>query len=494
MSELKRSLRSRHLTMIALGGSIGTGLFLASGGAISEAGPGGALIAYGMISIMVYFLMCSLGEMSAYRPTTGSFCEYSGDYVDPAFGFAMGWNYWFNWAITIAVEVLAAAMIMQFWFPGSSTFMWSSFFFLLILGLNLMSVKMYGESEYWLSFFKVSFVIIFIVVGALTIFGLIGDHGPVGFENWKIEGAPFNHGFIGFLAVFMIAGFSFQGTEIVGVAAGEADDPSRAIPRAIKSTFWRIVLFYIVAIAIISFLIPYNDPNLANANSDVTLSPFTIVFKNAGFTFAASVMNAVILIAVLSACNASMYTSTRTLWFMSKNGQAPRVFSRTSKGGTPYLALIATCIIGSAFMLTSKYQNGAIFILLVNVSSLAGFIAWFGIAWSHYRFRRALKAQGKSMDKLPFKAKFFPIGPLVSLAFIGLIIAGQEFGDVMAGELTIQKFLITYAGLIIFLIIAISYKIINKTKFISLKDCKFPEHEHPEMEGHDVDDDTVHIK
>jgi len=493
MTKLKRSLKSRHLTMIALGGSIGTGLFLASGGAISEAGPGGALLAYGLISIMVYFLMCSLGEMSAYRPTTGSFCEYSGDYVDPAFGFAMGWNYWFNWAITIAVEVLAAAMIMQFWFPGSSTFLWSSFFFLIFLGLNLLSVKIYGESEYWLSFFKITFVIIFIIVGALAIFGMIGHTGSVGFHNWKIAGAPFNNGFIGFLAVFMIAGFSFQGTEIVGVAAGEADNPKKAVPKAIKSTFWRIMLFYIIAIAVISFLIPYNDPNLANANSDVTLSPFTIVFQSAGFTFAATVMNAVILIAVLSACNASMYTSTRVLWYMSKNKQAPKFFSKTSKKGIPYLALIATCIIGSAFMLTSKYQNGIVFIWLVNISSLAGFIAWFGIALSHYRFRRALTLQGKSLDILPYKSKWFPFGPLLSMLFIILIIAGQELGDVISGHMSWQKFIITYMGLIVFLLIFIVYKIVRKTKLIHLKECKFPEHDHPELEGQEPED-RVHGK
>ena len=481
MAELKRSLRSRHVTMIALGGSLGTGLFLASGGAISEAGPGGALLAYALISIMVYFLMCSLGEMAAFRPTTGSFCEYSGDYVDPAFGFAMGWNYWFNWAITIAVETLAAAMIMQFWFPDSSSFLWGAFFFFLILFLNLLSVKMYGESEYWLSFFKVSFVIIFIVVGTLTIFGLVGHTGPVGFENWHIKDAPFNKGFLGFIAVFMIAGFSFQGTEIVGVTAGEADNPRKAIPRAIKSTFWRLALFYILAIFIISMLIPYTDPELANKSSDVTLSPFTMVFRNAGFNFAATVMNAVILVAVLSACNASMYTSTRTLWYMAKNGQAPRILSKTSRKGTPYLALLVTCLVGSTFMLTSHFKNGIIFIWLVNISSLAGFIAWFGIALSHYRFRRALIRQGRSTEELPFKAKLFPFGPLVSLVFITFIILGQELPDLIAGTASMYQIVLTYMGLILFTLIAVIYKVVKKTKVVSLDDCKFPSHPHPEL-------------
>ncbi|MDA7742413.1 amino acid permease [Francisellaceae bacterium] len=471
--ELKRGLQSRHLAMIALGGSIGTGLFLASGGAIAEAGPGGAMLGYALISIMVYFLMTSLGEMSAYSPTTGSFCQYSGQYVDPAFGFAMGWNYWFNWAITIAVEVLAASLIMQFWFPGSPTIYWCIGFFLLVFSLNIVAVKYFGESEYWLSMIKVSAVVIFIIVGALTIFGMVGHSGTVGFHNWTIEGAPFHNGFLGFLGVFLIAGFSFQGTELIGVAAGEAKDPHKSIPKAIKSTFWRIVIFYICAIGVISFLIPYTDPNLANASSDVTLSPFTIIFKDAGFTFASTLMNAVILIAVLSACNASMYSATRTLWFMGKTKQAPKVFSKLSRSGIPYMALLASCLVGSMFLLTYKFNNGLIFLWLVNVSSLAGFIAWFGIALSHLRFRRAFVKQGRDLNDLPYRSKFFPYAPMIAMAFILIIVCGQQINSIVAGTLSWQQFLATYIGLLIFLIIGIVYKIKKKTKLVPLEDCPF---------------------
>ena len=472
---LKRGLKSRHLMMIALGGSIGTGLFLASGAAINQAGPGGAMLGYALISIMVFFLMTSLGEMSAYSPTTGTFCEYSGQYVDPAFGFAMGWNYWFNWAITVAVEVLAAALIMQFWFPDSNTLLWSSGFFLLIFALNILTVKVFGETEYWLSMIKVSFVIIFIVVGILTIFGMVGHSGPVGFQNWTIGDAPFHGGFFAFMGVFLIAGFSFQGTELIGVAAGEAKDPQKAIPKAIKSTFWRIVIFYILAIGVISFLIPYTDNTLANAHSDVTLSPFTIVFKEAGFTFAATVMNAVILIAVLSACNASMYSATRTLWYMGRTKQAPKFVSKLTKNGIPYVSLIATCLIGSAFLLTYKFQDGVIFIWLVNISSLAGFIAWFGIALSHYRFRRAYVKQGRDLKDLPYRAKWFPFAPMIAMLFIFVIIAGQQLNDMLTGQLSWLHFFATYIGLILFLIIGITYKIVKKTKFVHLEDCPFRE-------------------
>lgn len=470
---LKRSLKCRHLMMIALGGSIGTGLFLASGAAINEAGPGGAMLGYALISIMVFFLMTSLGEMSSYSPTTGTFCEYAGQYVDPSFGFAMGWNYWFNWAITIAVEVLSAALIMRFWFPESNTLLWSSGFFILIFTLNILTVKVFGESEYWLSMIKVSFVVIFIVVGILTIFGMVGHSGPVGLHNWTIGDAPFHGGFFAFMGVFLIAGFSFQGTELIGVAAGEAKDPQKAIPKAIKSTFWRIIIFYLLAIGIISFIIPYTDNTLANPHSDVTLSPFTIVFKQAGFTFSATIMNAVILLAVLSSCNASMYSATRTLWYMGKIKQAPKLFSKVTQNGIPYVSLIATCLIGSAFLLTYKFQNGVIFIWLVNISSLSGFVAWFGIALSHYRFRRAYVKQGYDIKDLPYRAKWFPFAPMIAMLFIFIIIAGQQFNNMITGQLSWPHFFATYIGLILFLIIGISYKIVKKTKFVNLYDCHF---------------------
>ncbi|MFZ9034959.1 MAG: amino acid permease [Francisellaceae bacterium] len=469
--QLQRSLRARHLIMIALGGSIGTGLFLASGSAIHEAGPGGAMLAYIIISIMVYFLMCSLGEMAAHTPTSGTFCEYSTKYVSPAFGFAMGWNYWFNWAITISAEIIAASLVMQYWFPHVSSLIWSAFFFILIFGLNLFAVRVYGETEYWLSFIKVAFVIIFIVIGFLTIIGVTGIGGPVGFENWHIKDAPFNQGFVGFMAVFLIAGFSFQGTELVGVAAGEADNPRKSIPQAIKRTFWRLVIFYILAIGIISFLIPYTSNILVNPDSSVAMSPFTIVFKNAGLQSAASIMNAVILIAILSACNASMYSATRILWHLGKTKQAPRLFARVNRKGIPMNALYITAILGCFFFLTSFFQNGAVFIWLVNISSLAGFVAWFGIAFSHYRFRRAYIKQGYSIKDLPYKAKWFPVAPIIAMILITIIIFGQELNDIFSGEISWFKFLSTYIGFILFVLIWMIYKIKTRTSLIPLKKC-----------------------
>ena len=303
--KLRRSLKSRHMMMIALGGSIGTGLFVAGGETISTAGPGGALVAYGLIGLMVYFLMTSLGEMATYLPTSGSFGTYATRYVDPAFGFALGWNYWFNWAITLAAEILAGALIMKYWFPDVPASLWSALFIGALFLINILSTRSFGESEYVFSSIKVITVFVFLFIGSLLILGISGT--SPGFENWTTGEAPFVGGLGSILAIFMVAGFSFQGTELIGVAAGESEDPEKNVPKAIKSIFWRILMFYIGAFIVIGFLIPYTDPNLLNSSiENVSISPFTLVFDRFGFAFAASFINAIILTAVLSAGNSGL--------------------------------------------------------------------------------------------------------------------------------------------------------------------------------------------
>ena len=300
-NRLQRRLHSRHLTMIAIGGAIGTGLFLASGKTISQAGPGGAIVAYGLIGLMVFLLMQSLGEMSTYLPVAGSFGEYGTRFISPSFGFAAGWNFWFNWAITVAAELAAAALVMKFWFPHTPGWMWSAIFLTLLVLLNALSARAYGEGEFWFALIKVVTVVVFLVLGVLIIFGIIGGKSP-GFENWTKGEAPFVDGGLGILAIFMVAGFSFQGTELVAVAAGETENPEQTVPKAIRTIFWRILLFYIGTIAVIGFLVSYTDPNLLrNDETDVAYSPFTLVFDRAGIAAAASVINAVILTSILSA-------------------------------------------------------------------------------------------------------------------------------------------------------------------------------------------------
>ncbi|TKI57060.1 amino acid permease [Brevibacillus antibioticus] len=477
-NQLQRGLKARHLTMIAIGGSIGTGLFLASGGSIHSAGPGGALVAYLAISIMVYFLMTSLGEMAAFMPVSGSFSTYATRFVDPSLGFALGWNYWYNWAITIAVELSASALIMKFWFPDTPAILWSALFLGLLFALNLLSVKAYGESEYWFALIKVVTVIVFIIIGVLMIFGIMGGQA-VGLQNFTKGDAPFNGGFMALLGVFMIAGFSFQGTELVGVAAGESEDPARNIPKAIRQIFWRILIFYILAILIIGLLVPYDNPNLISGDiTDIAISPFTIVFENAGFAFAASVMNAVILTSVLSAGNSGMYASTRMLWNLAKEGNAPKWFAKVTSNGVPINALILTALIGALAFLSSLFGEGEVYVWLLNASGMSGFIAWLGIAISHYRFRKAFIAQGRDLSELPYRAKWFPFGPIFAFIICCIVILGQNYSAFMGGTIDWNGVLVSYIGLPLFLIIWLAYKITQKTKLVPLEQVDFNMDEH----------------
>jgi lysine-specific permease len=227
---------------------------------------------------MIYFVMTSLGEMATLLPTSGSFATYAAKFVDPALGFSIGWNYWFSWAVTIPAELSAAALVMKYWFPHTPSIVWSSIFLAILFTLNLLSVRTYGEAEYWFAGIKVVTIIVFIFLGIGMIFGIL-TQPAVGFHNFVLGGSPFHGGFMATFGVAMIAGFSFQGTEIVGIAEGESDNPSTNVPRAINTVFWRILIFYVLSILIIGLIIPYTDPNLLkNDVTNIAVSPFTLVF------------------------------------------------------------------------------------------------------------------------------------------------------------------------------------------------------------------------
>ncbi|MGO2069564.1 MULTISPECIES: amino acid permease [Glutamicibacter] len=439
------------MQMIAIGGSIGTGLFVASGGTIAQAGPGGSLVAYALIGMMVLLLMQSLGEMSARLPVAGSFQTYASVFVNRHFGFAIGWNYWFNWAITVAAELVAAGIIMSYWFPDTPGWIWAGLFLILLTGLNALSAKAFGEGEYWLAAIKVITVVVFLICGVAMIFGILGDSTP-GFSNWTDGEAPFVGGWLSIVSVFMIAGFSFQGTELIGVAAGEAENPKRDIPRAIKAIFWRIMLFYIGAIFVIGMLIPYLDPSLLSSEaSDITTSPFTLVFERAGVAFAAALMNAVILSAILSAGNSGLYASSRMLYSMALDGKAPKIFARLNKRGVPMPAMLLTASVGLFGFLTAIVGQGSAYTWLLNVSGLSGFIAWIGIAVCHYKFRKAYIASGQDLANLPYKAPLFPLGPVLAFVILIVVIVGQNYQAIVDGNLL--QMASSYIGLPIFLLL-----------------------------------------
>ena len=468
--QLQRKLGARHLNMIAIGGSIGTGLFLASGATIANAGPGGALLAYALIGVMIYFLMTSLGELTTHNPTSGAFFTYGSKYVEGGFGFALGWNYWYNWAITVAFELVAVQFIMKFWFPEIPGFYWSALFLAVVFGINALTVKGFGESEFFFSLVKVLAIVAFIIIGLFMIIKIMLTPNVATFANWSKGEAPFVGGLSALIGVAMIAGFSFQGTEMVGVAAGESKNPKKTIPIAIKQIFWRILLFYIVCIFIIGTLIAYDDPRLlqAAATDNIALSPFTLLYEQAGFAFAASVMNAVILTAILSAGNSGMYSSTRMLFDMARKGSAPKAFARLDARGVPMNALYATTAIAALCFLTTFIGEKQVFNWLLNMSGMCGFIVWLGIAVSHYRFRKGYLAQGHKLEDLDYRAKFFPFAPWFAFILCAIVVLGQNYQAVLDGEWL--AVLSTYIGIFLFLAIWLGYKWKHKTKLIAYQD------------------------
>jgi lysine-specific permease len=479
--ELHRSIESRQLSMIAIGGAIGTGLFFASGSAIASAGPGGGLLAYAAMGLAVFCMMQALGEMATQLPIRGSFECYAERFVDSSFAFAVGWNYWFSWAITLAAELVAGGLIVKFWFPGSNLALWSAGFLALLLALNLLSVRAYAEAEYWFSSIKVATVIIFLVVGGLMIAGILGGN-RAGFANWTLTDpatgshAPFVGGWGAVLKTFLIAGFAFQGTEGVGLAAAETTDPATNVPKAIRSVFWRILLFYVGSIFVVGTLIPFTDPNLLRGDEEhVALSPYTIVFQQVPVVgyYAASLMNAVILTAVLSCGNSSMYVASRMLHAMAHSSKAPRVCARLNGRGVPAIALLVTALVSALTFFSHSVGDQKIYQVFYNASSLSGFLIWFGIAVCHVRFRRAMAAQGRRVQDLTFKAKFYPWGTWLALLMFVIVIFGANYGVFQAPKFSWFDFITGYIMLPIYIALYLVHKMRNRTRLVPLQECDF---------------------
>jgi lysine-specific permease len=355
-------------------------------------------------------------------------------------------------------------MVMTFWLPNFPSYVWSIVFLILILSLNLFSVKGYGEAEYWFALIKVLVVIIFIILGILVDTGVLGGYyyGLNTFRQGGVQG-------LGILSTFLTAGFSFQGTELIGVAAGESENPRKNVPKAIKQVFWRILLFYILAIFIIGLIIPYDDPLLLRSDvSDISVSPFTLVFQKAGMDAAAHFMNAVILTTVLSAGNSGLYASSRTLYDLALEHKAPHIFTRLTKNGIPIYCVLLTALIGMLAFLTSLFGNGVVYNWLLSISGVAGFIAWLGIAASHWRFRRAYVAQGRDVSELPFKARLFPVGPIFAFAICVFVIAGQGYDAWTASPIIAADIIACYIGVPVVFILFFGYKFVMKTKMVPL--------------------------
>ncbi|RAH68970.1 amino acid permease GAP1 [Aspergillus aculeatinus CBS 121060] len=477
-SPLQRKLKGRHLQMIAIGGSIGTGLFVGSGSVLAAGGPASVLIAYALIGCMLYCTVHALGEMAVLFPVAGSFSHYSTRFIDPAWGFAMGWNYALQWLVVLPTEIVAASMTVNYWNSSISSAAWVAIFWVLIVAINLFGVKGYGEAEFVFSIVKVLAVIGFIILGIILDCGGGPNGGYIGARYWHNPGA-FHNGFKGLCSVFVNAAFAFAGTELVGLAAAETANPRKSLPTAIKQVFWRITLFYILSLLLVGLLVPYTDDMLLSGSSsaDAKASPFVIAIKNAGISGLPSVMNVVIMIAVLSVGNASVYGSSRTLAALAEQGQAPKFLGYIDRKGRPLWSLLIASSLGALGFLAASSKQSEAFSWMMAISGLSSIFTWGSICLCHIRFRRAWKIQGHSLNELAFRSQPGVVGSWVGFAFNCLVLVAQFWVGFaptgyasMSASALVENFFSAYLAAPVVLAFYIPYKLWYKTPFIRAKD------------------------
>ena len=332
--EMQRGLKPRHVEMIALGGTIGVGLFMGSANTIMMAGPA-VLLCYALTGVVMFFIMRIMGEMLYQEPVTGSFATYGHKYISPYVGYLTAWSYWFMWVVIGLSEITAVGIYVHYWFPDIPQWI-SAFAGMLIVAIaNLAAVKYYGEFEFWFAFIKVTTIVVMLFVGAAVIIFGFGNEGvPVGIDNLWVNGGFMPNGFGGMLAAMCVVAAAFQGVELVGITAGEAQEPKETLRKATKSIVWRILIFYIGSIFIILCIYPWNQVSFIG-------SPFVMTFGKVGITAAAGLINFVVLTAALSGCNSGLYSSGRMLYTLAKNGQAPKIFIRLSKSGVPRVVSVS---------------------------------------------------------------------------------------------------------------------------------------------------------
>ncbi|WP_411345648.1 S-methylmethionine permease [Paenibacillus sp. WLX1005] len=408
--QFQRKMKSRHLVMLSLGGVIGTGLFLSSGYTINQAGPLGTIIAYLVGALVVYLVMLCLGELSVHLPVTGAFHTYAARFIGPGTGYMIAWMYWLTWAVALGSEFTAAGLLMQRWFPDSSVWLWSGMFAVLVFLLNAFSVRSFAEAEFWFSGIKVAVILVFIVLGGAAVFGLLPmkeSSGAPLLSNFTSDGGLFPNGIFPIFMAMLSVNFAFSGTELIGIAAGESVDPEKHIPRAIKATVGRLIIFFVGTIFVLSALIPWRQ-------AGVIESPFVMVFDRIGIPYAADLMNFVIITALLSAANSGLYACSRMLWSLSSERLLPPVFGRLTRAGIPLNAMIFSMIGGGLALLTSVIAPDTVYIFLVSVSGFAVVVVWMGISASHYMFRRQYVREGNRIEDLKYRAPLYPFVPIAA--------------------------------------------------------------------------------
>lgn len=443
-STLQRGLNTRHIRFLALGSAIGTGLFYGSATAIKMAGPS-VLLAYIVAGIAIYIVMRALGEMAVQNPVSGSFSHYASQYIGPLAGFTTGWTYVFEMIIVALADVTAFGIYMGFWYPDVPRWIWILSLIMFLGAINLIHVKVFGELEFWLSIVKVSAIVAMILGGiGLMFYGFHAEHSSVvpGIQNLWVYDGFMPHGIAGLVACLSVVVFAFGGIEIIGITAGESQDPKTTLPKAINAVPVRILLFYVLTIFVLMSIFPWNQIGSQG-------SPFVQIFENLGIQSAATILNIVVITAAVSAINSDVFGAGRMLYGMANRGQAPRVFQKLSRNGVPWMTVVVMAGVLLIGVVLNYLIPENVFMIIASIATFATVWVWLMILLSQVAMRRKLStAEIKALD---FPVIGWPYAPAFAIGFMVFIL-------VMMGYFPDSRPAI-YVGITWLVLLMIAYRI-----------------------------------
>ncbi|KAJ8068958.1 hypothetical protein OCU04_002639 [Sclerotinia nivalis] len=478
LTAVKQGLHQRHIQMIALAGAIGTGLFLGSGRAIARSGPLGAFLGYSVVGIAVSSVVFAVGEMGALVPLNGGQIRYAQHFFDPAMSFANGWNQVYSYIVSIPAEIVAAAVLVEFWTTINNA-VWITVFGALMVITSVTFIRVYGELEFTFSMLKIMLIIGINVMALVITCGGAPNHETIGFRYWRDPGAFVQYlgiggslgRFLGFWTTLNNALYAYSGIENIAVAAAETKNPRRAIPMAAKRIFIRILLFYVLTIFMVGLVVPSNDPDLLQSTGTASESPFVIAAKNAGIKVIPSIINAVVLTSAWSSGNSSMLGGTRILFGMAKYGHAPKIFTWMNRAGVPYVTAAFYSVFMCLGYMTLSSTASTVFTWLQDLVSIATLVNWICILLIYLRFLYACKKQGIDRHtKLPWAAPLQPYTTWASLALFIILLFTGGYATFIHGQWNNETFVSSYLNIPLILILFFGYKFYAKTKMVSLEE------------------------
>ncbi|OCF73198.1 AAT family amino acid transporter [Kwoniella mangroviensis CBS 8886] len=482
-SGLQRDLKSRHMAMISIGGVLGTGLFLYTGDALVNGGPLGLLLGFIFMGSVCYSVMICLGEMVAFLPLPGGPIALAARYVDESLSFTMGWFYWYTWTIFFPSELSALAVLINLWESSINNALWISIFLIVAVGINMLGAGAYGETEFWLATIKIIMITGLIILGVVISAGGGPSHDKIGFRYWRNPGPfvqymdiPGSLGrFLGFWAVLTQAAFAYVGSEIVAIAAGEAKDPRRNIPRAIRNVYIRIILFYLGGTFVIGLTVPSNDPRLALNAGTALASPFVVAIHTAGIKVLPSIINAGLITSGLSGASSELYTSSRALHGLAVNGHAPAFFAHVTSRGVPVIGIATCAIFGALAYMSLGSSAGVAFGYFAALGSAGGLLMWWAICFTHMRWESGTRAQDIDRSSLPYHNPLnkYGIAGKYAMFFISLVLFFSGWSVFYTDSWDTGTFCTSYLPIILFPCVYIGHKLLRTTRLIRPEEMDF---------------------